>query len=96
MLAMLEKSYSRAYADHFSDITYVHLMKSTIQEENLAVKEAFERWTSTFGVKINRYYADNGIFAEQPFRSGTYDSNQTITFCGVGSHHQSTIVESKI
>ena len=48
MLAMLEKFYSRAYAGHFSDITYVHLTKCTIQEENLAVQEAFEKWTYTF------------------------------------------------
>ena len=55
--------------DHFSELTYVHLMKSTSQEENLAGKPAFERWADTFIVKIKRYHADNGIFSKQSFRS---------------------------
>ena len=52
-------------ADHLSDITYVHLMISTIQEETLAGKSDFEIWAATFGVKINRYHADNVIFSEK-------------------------------
>ena len=81
--------------DHCSDLTYVHPMRSTIQEENLAVKSAFEIRAATFGVKIKRYHADNGRFYEKPFRSEIEDSNQTITFCGVGSHHQNSIDERK-
>ena len=46
--------------NHFGDLTYVHLMRSTSQEENLVGKSSFERWSDTFGVKINRNYADNG------------------------------------
>ena len=78
---------------HFSDTTYVHLMRSTIQEETLAGKVAFETCSATFGFKIYRYHEDNGIFYEQPFRSTIEDSNQTILFCGVGSHNQNFIVE---
>ena len=69
--------------DHFSDLTYVHLMISTSQEENLAVKSAFERWADTFVVKIKRYHADNGIFSKQSFRSEIEDANQNITFVGL-------------
>ena len=36
-------------AEHFSGLTYVQLMRITIQYENLAVNEAFERWYATFG-----------------------------------------------
>ena len=42
------------------------------------------------------YNAENGIFAEQHFRSTIEDFNQTITFCGIGSQHQNAIVERKI
>ena len=42
---------------------------STSQEYNLSGKEASEIWAATFGVKINRYNAENGIFAEQLSRS---------------------------
>ena len=77
------------------DLPYVHLPRSTRQEETLARKESLEKWAATFGVKIKIYHADNGIFDEQPFRSSIEDSNQTITFFGVRSHHQNFIVEKK-
>ena len=81
--------------DHFSDLNYVHLMRSTTQDENLAVKSAFEIWAAPFGVKVKRYHTDNGKFAEKTFRSDIEDSNNTITFCGVRYHHQSSIFEIK-
>ena len=71
-------------------------MRSTIQEENLAGKSAFERWADTFGVKIKRCHVDNGRFSKQAFRSEIEDTNQNITFCGVGYHHQHEIFERKI
>ena len=40
-------------------------------------------------------HADNGRFYEKPFWSEIEDSNQAITFCGVGSHHKNAIVEIK-
>ena len=58
-------------------------MRSTIQEDNLAGKPAFEIWAATFGVKINRYHADNGGFSEKPFISEIEGANQKVTFCGV-------------
>ena len=70
-------------------------MRSTIQEETLLRKTAFERWAATFGVKINRYHAENERFSEQPFRS-EIDSEHTITFCGFVSHHKNAISERKI
>ena len=53
-------------------------------------------WADTFGVKIDRYHEDNISFSEQHFRSAIEYYNHTITFCGVGSHNQNSIVESKI
>ena len=87
---------AQVMVNHFSDLTYLHLMRITSQEENLAVKSAFERWANTFGVKIKIYHAENGRFSKQAFRSEIEDTNQNINFCGVGSHHQNTIVEIKI
>ena len=40
------------------------------------------------------YY--HGKVSEQPFRSEMEDSNQTITFCGIGYHDQNATVEKKI
>ena len=53
-------------------------------------------WSVTFEVKIKRYHAYNGIFAEQYFRSSIDNANQTITFCGFGYHHQNSIFEIKV
>ena len=82
--------------DHFSDLTYVRMMIITIQLESLAMKTGFERWVATFGIKIKRYHTDNGRYVEKPLRSVIEDSNQTITFCEVVSHHQNEIIERKI
>ena len=78
---------------HFGDLTYVHLIKITIQEEIFVVKADFERWYTTFEVKIYRYHAENGRFSEQRFRSAIEGSNQTKTNLGVVYHHQNAIVE---
>ena len=48
--------------DHFSDLTYMNVMRSTNQEDNLAVKPSFERWAEKFGVKIKGYHAANESF----------------------------------
>ena len=81
--------------DHFSDLAYVRLMRTTTKEETLSGKSPFERWADTLGVKINRYHEDNGILYEQPFRSAIEDSNQTITFFRVGCHHQNAMTGRK-
>ena len=38
--------------NHFSDLTYVNLIGSTIQEDSLVVKFSFQTWAATFLVKI--------------------------------------------
>ena len=60
--------------NHFSDLTYVHLMISTSQKDILAVKSAFERWAEHFGVKIKIYHADNVRFSEHPFIQAIEDN----------------------
>ena len=53
----------------------MHLIKTTSQEEILTVKSAFEIWDAIFGVKIDKYHAENVIFSEQSFVSAIEDSN---------------------
>ena len=47
-------------------------------------------------MNIEKYRADNGIFADKGFKDEVYQSNQTISYCGVGAHHQSGIIERYI
>ena len=67
----------------------------TLKKTNLA-KHACEQFLSSIGVTAKAYHADNGRFANKGFKDDCIASNQTITFCGVGGHHQNGIAERKI
>ena len=84
------------FVDHYSDHTYTYLMKDLTLSETIMAKHAFERFLASLGIELKAYHADNGCFADKGFRDECIASNQTITFCGVGSHHQNGIAERKI
>lgn len=44
---------------------------------------------------IKHYHDDNGRFSDNGFIDDINQKDQKITFCGVGSHHQNSIVENK-
>ena len=54
--------------DHFSGLTYVHIIRSTSHKYTLAGKSSLEIWDATFVVMIKRYHADNEIYAGKLFR----------------------------
>ena len=87
---------AQVIVEHFNNLNYVELIRSTRQEVKLSGKSAFGIWSANFAVKVHRCYAENGRFSEQPFGSSVENSNQKISFCGIGSHHQNSFVESKI
>jgi hypothetical protein len=62
-------------------------------------KKAFEAYAALQGVSIRHYHADkNGRFAETKWLEAVeaHQPQQTISFCGVGAHHQDGITEKKI
>ena len=59
-------------------------------------KVAFDRLCATFQVRIMRYHGDNGRYADKDFRRDILDKTQSLTFCGVGSHHSNGITERRI
>ena len=48
------------------------------------------------GHTIKSWHADNGRYAEKDFKEAVTFADQTITFCGVGAHHQNEIAETAI
>jgi hypothetical protein len=84
------------FVDHYSDHTYVYLMRDLILGETLMAKHAYEKFLALLGIDSKAYHADNGRFADKGFRDYCTQSNQIITFCGVGSHHQNGIAEREI
>ena len=81
--------------DHVSDYVYVHLMKNLTLEETIKAKRAWEKILDLAGHTAKHYQADNGRFADMDFKLDCENHNQTITYCGVGAHHQNGIVEGK-
>ena len=84
------------FVDHYSDHVFVHLMRNHTLEETLLAKAAYEKYLNDNGVVAKSYHADNGRFADKGFIDDCKSSNQTISFCGVGGHHQNGIAERKI
>ena len=71
-------------------------MTSCDLDQTINTKLAFEKVAATYGVTVKHYHADNGHFACKGFRDTVSNANQTITFCGVGAHHQNGLVENMI
>ena len=71
-------------------------MRNLTLDETLLAKDAYERFLNLSGVSVQAYHADNGRFTDKGFRYDCRSSNQTITSCGVGGHHQNGIAERKI
>ena len=84
------------FVDHYSDHVYVYLMRDLTLEETLLAKEVYKRFLASIGVTAHAYHADNGRFADKGFIDSCKSNNQTISFCGVGAHHQNGIVKRKI
>ena len=83
------------FVDHVSDFVYVHLMQDLTLDETMLSKVAFEKICDRAGRTVKHYQADNGRFADKAFLDDCNSKNQTITFCGVGAHHQNGIVENR-
>jgi hypothetical protein len=84
------------FVDHYSDYTYVHLQESTSVEDTIKAKEAFERHAAENHVTVKHYHADNGRFADAAFREAVFASKQSISYSGVGAHHQNGKAERRI
>ena len=62
----------------------------------LISKRAYERVAKSYGVKVKYYHANNLRFNNKNFKGDILKGGKTITFYGVGAHHQNAVVESKI
>ena len=83
------------FVDHVSNYVYVHLMRDFSLGETLLAKKAYEKLLARAGRKASHYNADNSRFADEGFLQSINDNDQTITFCGVGAHHQNGIIENR-
>jgi hypothetical protein len=87
---------STVFVDHASDLSYVYHQTSMTSEETLKSKLAFEKFAASHRVNIKHYHEDNGRFKDKLFSKSIEEKGQTISFCGVGAHHQNGIAEKRI
>ena len=81
------------YVDGATGFKLTQLQTSLDAHETLAAKKSIERRCKAMGVTIKNYHSDNGRFAEKTFLTDVASSQQNITHCGVGAHHQNSIAE---
>ena len=84
------------FVDFATRYVYVALMRDQSGEATLEAKAAFEHHCATRDVRPKHYRGDNGRFAEQSFKDAVKELGQSISFCGVGDHHQNGIAERMI
>ena len=84
------------FVDHYSNLSYVHLLSLTTSSETMEAKEAFESYSREMGVIIRHYHVDNGRFSDNDFIAYTKKSGQTISYCGVNAHFQNGRAEKRI
>ena len=84
------------FVDHHSDFLYNHLITGTTSQATLESKQAYERLAAAHGVHVESYHADNLRFNDNNFKGDCIKNGQTISYCGVGAHHQNAVAESKI
>jgi transposase InsO family protein len=87
---------STIFVDQASDLSYVYHQLSMSSEETVMAKESFERYAKSHGVTIKHYHADNGRFKDKAFMRAVEQNGQSISFSGVGAHHQNGIAEKRI
>jgi hypothetical protein len=81
------------FVDHASSYISVHHQVSLQIGETLQQKHRFERHGKNNGVRIRQYHADNHPFESADFLSDLEIQNQSISYSGVGAHHQNGVAE---
>ena len=84
------------FYDNYSGYIHLHNQVSLRIGETLVGKRALDRFASQFGVKIKKFRCDNHPFNSQEFLEDLAVNEQTVTYCGVGAHHQNGVAERAI
>ena len=86
-------NYAMVFVDHYSGYGYVYLQKTQSAAETLEAKKAFEAKARTFGVTIEHYHADNGIFSCKAWKEACTECKQGYSYSGFNAHSQSGVAE---
>ena len=81
-----------AHVEQSLSITQVGLSSTDHNTQQLASKILHEQLASKNNITIKKYHTNNGVFASQAFQQACAALNQSISFSGVGTHHQNGTV----
>ena len=84
------------FVDHASGFVFVEPVVNFTAGEAIRAKQEFEREMSSMGVTVVHYHTDNGVFTATEFQDELASNTQTVTFSGVGAHHQNAVAERAI
>jgi hypothetical protein len=84
------------FVDGKTGFVHHHHQVSLRIGETLKGKNRFEKGSRQFNVQIKSFRADNAPFKAAEFHSDLDNKGQTITFSGVGAHHQNGAAERAI
>ena len=84
------------FVDHHSSLPFGHLCKELSVEATIEALEGYKRYAESFGRSLGHLHGDNGRFADNAFTAHINSQGITISFCGVGSHHQNGRAEKMI
>jgi hypothetical protein len=70
-------------------------MRNFTLKETLLKKQAYKKVLAHAGRRAKHYHANNGRFLDRGFHQDVDDKGQSISFCGIGAHHQNGIIENR-
>ncbi|GFH50753.1 hypothetical protein CTEN210_07229 [Chaetoceros tenuissimus] len=82
--------------DHASKRVFITHQVSLKAEETLVFKRNLERDAADCGFEIQRYHADNGVFAAKAFMEDCINKDQKLQYSASNTHHQNGVVERYI
>jgi hypothetical protein len=84
------------FVDHMSGYIHVEHQLGFSSSETIRAKQNFEQMSLGYGVLVEDYLADNGIFNKSKFVDHIREHNQMIHYCGVNAHHKNGVAERGI
>ena len=82
--------------DHASGYIFHRHQVSLRTVDTIKSKHVWEHWARQCGVPIKHYHSDNGVFDSKDFKHDVQLRNQSISFSGVGAHHQNSVAKRSI
>lgn len=84
------------FYDHASGRISVHHQPTLGGTDTIRSKFKYEQDCRRYGIEIQKYHADNGVFTSEAFLQDLESERQTINLAGVGAHHQNPYAERAI